>query len=196
MVKVDSVQEAEPLEAKSIAEIPGFPFESFEQLQAAVAIRSFNVGVDPLAAAEWSGRSGSRAMKAAIAVLSLLLVGAACASILAAVLTGEYWLFLAVPIQAVAFYVSQPSSGVRKWVTLSGAISLAVFINLLLNGLVIAATLLAYAALTFAAVRAASYLTNSSFRRALLSDEALFLRVYASGACTVRNNRTSRVYSA
>jgi hypothetical protein len=81
-------------------------------------------------------------------------------------------------------------------VTLSGAISLAVFINLLLNGLVIAATLLAYAALTFAAVRAASYLTNSSFRRALLSDEALFLRVYASGACTVRNNRTSRVYSA
>ena len=96
-------------QADTVAEIAGFPFENFEQLQAAVAIRSFNVGVDPLAAAEWSGRLNSKSKKTIIAALSLLLVVAAAASIIAAFVTREYWLLLAPPIQAVAFYVSQPS---------------------------------------------------------------------------------------
>jgi hypothetical protein len=61
---------------------------------------------------------------------------------------------------------------------------------------VIAAAIVAYAGLTFAAVRAASYVTNSSFRKALLRDESLFLAAYSAGACTIRNNRTDRVYSA
>ena len=38
-------------EWKTVADIPRFPFETFDELQAAVAIKSFNVGVDPLAAA-------------------------------------------------------------------------------------------------------------------------------------------------
>jgi len=59
----------------------------------------------------------------------------------------------------------------------------------------IAATLVAYAGLTFATVRAAGYMTNSAFRKALLADETLFLAAYAAGACTVRNNQTKVVYS-
>jgi hypothetical protein len=157
---------------QSVSDIPRFPFEDFEQMKAAAAIRSFNIGVDSLAAAKWSQRFNTGFKKAIIASLSLLLVIAGVAAVVAAVLTREYWLLAAAPIQAV------------------------VFLDLLLNGLPIAAALVAYAGLTFAAVRAAGYITNSSFRRALLSDEGLFLEAYARGACTLRNNQTKMVYSA
>lgn len=179
----------------SVTDIPRFPFETFDQLQAAVAIRSFNIGVDALAAAEWADRFGTKLSRFVVSGLSLLLVAAALAAVVAGFVTAEYWLLAAAPIQAGAFYVSHPASPIRKWVTVGGAISVAVFLDLLLNGLPIAATLVAYAGLTFAAVRAAGYIANSAFRKALLSDESLFLAAYADGACTLRNNQTKRVYS-
>ncbi len=185
-----------PIEWERVADILRFPFEDFEQLRAAIAIRSFNIGVDSLAAAKWSEQFNTRFKKAIIAALSLLLVIAAIASVVAAVLAREYWLLAAVPIQALAFYLSHPASPIHKWVTIGGAISGAVFLDLLFNGLPIAAALVAYAGLTFAAVRAAGYITNSAFRKALLSDEKLFLAAYADGACTLRNNQTKVVYSA
>ena len=180
---------------ESIGDIPRFPFEDFDQLKAAVAIRSFNIGVDSLAAAKWSGQFNTKLKKAIIAALSLLLVAAAVASVVVAVLTREYWLLAAAPIQALVFYLSHPASPIHKWVTVGGAVSVAVFLDLLLNGLPIASALVAYAGLTFAAVRAAGYIANSAFRKALLSDENLFLAAYAGGACTLRNNQTKRVYS-
>ena len=186
--------EAQP-EWKTVAGIPGFPFETFEQMQAAAAIKSFNIGVDPLAAAQWSSRFNNGTRKAAIALLSLLLVVAAAASVVAAMVTGNYWLAAAVPIQAAAFSLSHPASPIRKWITVGGALSMAAFINLLLNGYTTAATIVACAGLTFAAVRMAGFLTNAAFRKALLSDEELFLVAYANRACTLRNNRTERVYS-
>jgi hypothetical protein len=186
----------EAADRDSVALIPGFPFETFDQLQAAVAARSFNIGVDALAAAEWSDRFNDRFKKAFITALSFLLLAAAIAAAVAAFVTGEYWLLAALPAQAAAFYISHPASPVRKWVTIGGAASIAVFINFLFNGAPIAATIVAYAGLTFASVRAAGYIMNSSFRKALLSDEQLFLAAYRNGACTVRNNRTERIYSA
>lgn len=180
----------------SVAEINGFPFETFEQLQAAVAIRSFNVGVDALAAAKWSDRFNSTIKRAVVTALSLLLLAAALAAIVAAFVTNNYWLIAAVPIQVFTFYISHPASPMRKWVTIGGALSIAAFLDLLLNGFLIAATLVAYAGLTFAAVRAAGYISNSAFRKAILSNERLFLEAYVNGECTVRNNQSGRVYSA
>jgi hypothetical protein len=180
---------------ETVGEIPGFPFETFEQLGAAISIRSFNIGVDSLAAAEWSERHNSKFKKAIISGLSLLLIAAAVASVVAVIMTREYWLLAALPIQALAFYLSHPASPIHKWVTIGGAVSVAVFLDLLLNGLPIAAALVAYAGLTFAAVRAAGYLSNSSFRKALLSDEDLFLAAYANGVCTLKNNQTKRVHA-
>jgi hypothetical protein len=194
MVQRQSFQSAS--QRDRVEDLPNFPFEDFEQLKAAVAIRSFNLGVDSLAAAEWADRSNTRFKKAIVAALSLLLVAAAIASVVAALWTREYWLLAAPPIQALVFYVAQPSSPIHKWVTVGGAVSVAVFLDLLLNGLPIAATLVAYAGLTFAAVRAAGYITNSAFRKALLSDERLFVESFNQRACTVRNNQTKRVYSA
>ena len=148
-----------------------------------------------MAAATWSEQFNSRFNKAVIATLSLLLVIAAVASVITALLTREYWLLAAMPIQALAFYLSHPASPIHKWVTIGGAVSFVVFLDLLFNGLPIAAALVAYAGLTFATVRAAGYMTNSAFRKALLADENLFLAAYAGGACTLRNNQTKVVYS-
>src|ERR1044071_899199 len=184
------------LEWNSVAEIPGFPFDSFEELQAAVRIKSFNIGVDPLAAAQWSDSFNSKSNKVVIAILSGLLILSALAAVVAAFVIGVYWLLLALPAQALTFYVSHPASPLRKWVTVAGAASVAVFINFLLNGYVIGATIVAYAGLTFAAVRAAGFISNAAFRKALLADEELFLTAYANRICTVRNNRTERVYAA
>jgi hypothetical protein len=183
-------------ERNSVAEIPRFPFETFDQMQAAVAIKSFNIGVDPLAAAEWSGQFSSASRKALVTGLSLLLVIAAAASVVAAILANNYWLIAAVPIQGASFYISHPASPIRKWVTIAGAASVLLFIDLLLNGWILAATFVAYAGLTFAAVRAAGYITNAAFRKALLKDEELFLAAFDNGKCTLRNSRTKQVYSA
>ena len=128
-----------PIEWESVGDIPRFPFEDFGQLKAATAIRSFNIGVDSLAAAKWSEHFNTRFKKVVIATLSLLLVIAAVASVVAAALTREYWLFAAAPIQALAFYLSHPASPIHKWVTIGGAVSVAVFLDLLFNGLPIAA---------------------------------------------------------
>ena len=194
---VDTIRtEAETPQWQSVGDIPGFPFDTFEELQAAVRIKSFNIGVDPLAAAEWSNRFNTRLNKVAVAVLSILLIVAAIAAAIAAFIVQDYWLLAALPAQAIAFYVSHPASSLRKWATVGGAASVAVFINLLLNGYPTAATVVAYAGLTFAAVRAAGFISNSGFRKALLTDEDLFLAAYASRACSVRNNNTERVYAA
>ena len=193
-IKENSSREAS-LQFSSVADIPRFPFESFEQLQAAVAIRSFTIGVDALAAAEWADKFNTKLNRFVITTLSLLVVAASLSGIAAAFVTREYLLLAALPIVGVSFYVSHPSSPIRKWVTVGGAVTVAAFLDLLLNGFPIAATLVAYAGLTFASVRAAGYVANSAFRKALISDESLFLAAYSNGVCTVRNNQTKRAYS-
>ena len=179
----------------SVGEIPGFPFEDFEQLQSAVAARSFNIGVDSLAAAQWADRFSRSLDRIVVGGLSILVLLSAFAAMVAAFSLPDYWLLAALPAQALTFYVSHPASPIRKWVTVGGALSMALFINLLLNGYTTAATVVACAGLTFAAVRMAGFLTNSAFRKALLADEELFLVAYTNRVCTLRNNRTERVYS-
>lgn len=188
----------EPASAQwpTVAEIPGFPFESFEQLQAAVAYRSFSIGVDSFAAARWSEAHDGKLNRAVVTLLSLVLVLAAIASVIAAFWSGRYLLLAALPIQALAFYLSHPSSPFRRWVTLAGVATIILFLEMLLYRMPVAAVLVAYAGLTFAAVRAAGYLNNSAFRDALVKDEALFLEAYGARACTIRNKGTGRVYSA
>jgi hypothetical protein len=178
----------------SIAEITGLPFETYDKLRAAVIERKLKIGVDPLAAAEWSEKFNTRAKKIVVTALSLLLIAAAAASVVVSVAIEDYWLLAAVPIQGLTFYVSHPASPIRKWVTIGGAASVILFVDLLLNHLTTAAALTAYAGLTFAAVRAAAFTANSSFRKALLGDEALFLIAYSRGACSLREKSSERVF--
>ncbi len=191
-----AAQRADTAVEEMVTDIRGFPFDTFEEMQVAVRERSFSLGVSSLAAAEWLDSSGLRLKKGAVVALSLLLFVAAIAAAVAAFWLGNYWLLAAVPIQALAFYVSQPASPIRKWITVAGAVSIIIFANLLFNRLTTAATLVAYAGLTFAAVRAAGYIADSAFRKTLLSDERLFLKAYTHSACTLRNNRTKQVYTS
>ena len=181
-------------EGQSIGELAGFPFQTFDELQAAIKDRRINVGVDPLAAAEWSDEFNTRFKRISVNALSMLLIASAAAAVAMAMIIGDYWLLAAVPIQVAAFYVSDPSSPIRKWVTVGGVASVIVFANLLLNHLTMAAALTAYAGLTFAAVRAAAFTANSSFRKALVSDEALFLSAYKKGACSLREKTSERIH--
>jgi len=178
----------------SAGEIPGFPFDDFEQMRAAVKYGSFNIGVDPLAASEWADASQRGAGRYLISGLSILLVLAALAAVAGAVFFGNYWLLLAIPIQVASFYLSHPSSPFRKAATVAGALSVYAVLDLLLRRMPAAALLVAYGGLTFAAVRIAAFLSNSAFRKALLSDERLFLTAYASRACTLRNKETGAVH--
>lgn len=170
------------------------PVKTYTELQSAIGEKKIGVGVDPLAAAEWSSQGNSGLNKALITTLSVLLVVAALASIIVAFAVQNYWLLLALPIQALAFYGAHLDAPYRFWVTVAGVASLIIFLNLLLNELPTAATLVAYAGLTFSAVRATSAITNSAFRKALMADERLFFDAYANRACTIRDNKTKRVY--
>jgi hypothetical protein len=179
---------------RSVSDIPDFPFDSFDQLREAVARRSYNLGVDPLAAAQWADEFNTRLKRITVAVLSLLLILAAITSVIVAVSISNYWLLAAPLIMAITFYLSNPAFPLHKWVTVLGVLSVAATLNLLANGLPTATLLLAYAGLTFAAVRAAAFISNSAFRKALLSDEALFLAAFSARACSLRNTRTKRVH--
>jgi hypothetical protein len=186
--------ETESIARGSVGDLSGFPFDAFDEVQAAVKARSFNIGVDPLAAAQWAERSGSRAGRTLVTGLSLLIIVAGVAAVVAAISIPNYYLLLAIPVQLASFYLSSSWGALRTYVTVGGAISVAAFLNLLLNGWVTGATLVAYAGLTFAAVRAAAFITSSSFRKALLADEHLFVAAYENGACSLRNAGTKREY--
>lgn len=174
--------------------MPGLPFKSFAALQKAIAEKTHSVGIDSVAAAEWADTFLSGFKRAVISALSLMLIAVGIAALVAAFYYHNYWMLAAIPIQAMAFYFSHPSSPLRKWVTVAGAVSIIACVELLINGMPTAALLVAYAGLTFAAVRASGYLTGSAFRKAILADEKLFLAAYGGGACTVRDNETKRVY--
>lgn len=179
---------------KSVSKISGFPFKSFAELQRAVSERKASIGVDSLAAAQWASEMMTGFRRTAIAALSLLLIAAAVAALATALWTANYWLLLALPVQALMFYLSQPSSSLSQWVTIGGVALVILFLEFLLKRSPTAATIAAYAVLTFAAVRASSFITGSAFRRALLADERLFLEAYISRACTVRDNETKKTY--
>ncbi|HKV40325.1 MAG TPA: hypothetical protein VJX67_14020 [Blastocatellia bacterium] len=178
----------------SIDSIKGFPYGSFEELRTAVSERKVNLGVDTLAAAHWAHLHAPSSKKALIALLSALLIIAGVASLVAGVYTRDYWFLAAIPVMAAAFYLSNPAWTYHKWVTALGAVSVAVVLDLLVNGLFIPALIVAYAGLTFAAVRAAGYINNSSFRKAILNDEADFVAAFRSGFCSVRDEKTDRVW--
>lgn len=182
-------------EITRVSEIPGFPFRSFNDLQAAVSEKKIDIGVNPLAAARWSDSSSTPTVRILVTSLSVLLIVAALSAVIVAIFGHLYWVAAAVPAMAITFYFSDPSSQYRKWVTIGGAASIAVFLDLLVTGLIEPALIVAYVGLTFAAVRAAGFAANSSFRRAILKDEESFVRAYCEGQCSIRDDTTKRTYS-
>jgi hypothetical protein len=181
-------------DAPTVTEIPGFPYRSFAALQQAAAAKKANIGVNPLAAAEWCDAQATGPARFAVTVLSVLLIAAGGVALVAALVMRDYLLIAAIPAMALAFYFSNPGYKYHKQVTVAVAAVVAVFVDMLVNGFVTPSIIAAYAALTFGAVRAAGILTNSAFRRHLLSDEASFLEAFRNGSCSLRDNKTEQVY--
>ena len=179
---------------RTIKNLKNFPFRSFAELRKEIDQKNYSIGVEPLAAAQWSAVYNSGVKKTLVSALSILLIVAALAAIIVAILFENYWLFLALPIQAVVFYLSHSNTSLSLWVTVAGGVSLLVFFDLLLNRLPTAATLVAYAGLTFACVRAANSITNNAFRKALSTDEDLFIETYKNRACTLREAKTKEIF--
>jgi hypothetical protein len=132
------------------------PVKNYAELQSAITEKRFGIGVDPLAAAEWSSARNSAFNKFLVTALSIVLILAALASIIVAIAVKNYWLLLALPVQALAFYGSHLEAPYKTWVTIAGVASLIIFLDFLFNEMPTAATLVAYAGLTFAAVRASN----------------------------------------
>jgi hypothetical protein len=179
---------------RSVEDIPDFPFRNFNELQQAVASRRFNLGVDPLAAAEWSDRFNTRLKRALVSGFSLLLVIAALAALAVALSSGRYWLLAAIPIMAASFYFSHPGARFHKWATAAGILCPIVLANMLMNRWHEAAVLTAYAGFAFAVVRLVGYINNQSFRKALSADEDVFLAAWDGRVCTLKEKETKRVY--
>src|SRR5262249_121946 len=83
---------------KTVAAIPNLPFRTFGELQKAAKDDSFSVGVDPLAAAEWSDKHSTGFKRAFVSSLSILLIVVALASVVTAILLRNYWLLVATPV--------------------------------------------------------------------------------------------------
>jgi len=184
----------QPGKWKAVGEIPDFPFKTFEELQQAIKSRSHSLGIDSLAAAQWGTQLNSGFKKALLIILSVGLYAVALGCVVAAILLRNYWLLAGIPIVVIMFLISETSSPLRRAVTAAGFLSVLASVDLLLRGFNTLSWLLAIGAVTFIAVRAANLINHSSFRDAVTSTETAFLYMYEKAGCTIRDNKTGRVF--
>lgn len=178
-----------------VADIPEFPFDNFSDLQKALKDKSYSLGIDSLAAANWGTSFTTGLGRSVITLMSLLV----CLSILAAPAIAlwlkDYWLIAGVPIIAVMFFVSAPDVRGRRVVTVFGVLAVLLAADLWLRELYTLAWLVGFGAFTFIAVRVASYITHTSMRDAITSRENVFLFMYEQASCSLRDNKTGQIYT-
>ncbi len=185
-----------PTRWQTVAEIPSFPFHTFEELQQALTDRRYSLGVDSLAAAELAGTFSSRLGNLVIGLLSLLLCLAALLALLLAVWLGNYWLLAGVPIIAIYFFASAPTVPWRRIMSVVGGFTILLALDFWLRDLNTPAYLVGFGAFTFLAVRLANYITRTSLCEAITSTETIFLFMYEQAICTLRDNKTGQVYTS
>lgn len=181
---------------QGVREIPDFPFEEFEQLQEAIEKRHYALGIDPVAAAEWSSRRGginSKFGQAVVTVLSVGLFALGLTCVWEAVASGNYLLLIGIPIVVIGFFISEPSSPIRPFVSAAGFLSVLFFADLILRDRATAAWLVGCFALTFVSVRTVALIHVGRFRNAILGTEPAFLYMYERSLCTLRDKKTGRV---
>lgn len=187
----------QPSSWSCVREIPEFPFRQFDELQEAVEKRRFALGIDPVAAAEWSPRQGGLNSKFGQAVVTVLSVGLFALSLTCvweALASGNYLLLIGIPIIVAGFLLSEPSSPVRPFVSAAGFLSVVVFADLILRERATAAWLVGCFAMTFVSVRTAALIHIGRFRNAILGEEATFLSLFEHAQCTLRERDTGRVF--
>ncbi|MEW6730201.1 MAG: hypothetical protein AB1489_02570 [Acidobacteriota bacterium] len=185
-----------PLRWQRVSDIPDFPFDNFAELQQALSAHHYSLGIDSLTAARLSPTFSSWLGNILIKLLSLLLCASIIAVLTATIWLSNYWLLLGVPIVAVMFVISSPTISGRQLFSIIGGLAILLALDCWLRDLSIAACLFGMAGYTFVAVRLANYITRTSLCEAIAADESIFLYMFERASCTIRDNKTGRVYQS
>ncbi|HZS47686.1 MAG TPA: hypothetical protein VFC63_21635 [Blastocatellia bacterium] len=193
-MKNRSFKPLDPEQWEHVSDIPDFPFGRFVDMRKAVKEKRWSLGIDSLAAGYWASLNDSFWKRTAVKGLSLTLVAVAMLVVIASFDLREYAMLLTIPAMAAAFYLAEPSLPGRQYLTFVGVLLFVAFIGCLVQGYPRIGIVLGLSTLVFICVRAASFISVTSFRKALVTDEHTFLEMYAAGGVTLRDNESGRVF--
>ena len=181
---------------KSVSEIPDFPFESFEELTAAIESGTYSIGVDQAAARRLHKlthdfRAGLL-FESVFMIPLLIIVGA----VVGAILLRNGWLLAAIPVGWVAFFWSVPFHPLGTCMTAVAAASLIGLLASLGFRYQAPTCLFGSFLLTFLAVRWQVAFSTRRMRSTACSSETLFLYMFENHAVTVRHITTGKIHAA
>lgn len=191
----------EKLRAKSkwnsVADIPDFPFESFDQLKEAVNDGTYSVGVDRGRARELYSLVGpSFAAQLIIEQMHAIVVWITLASIGGALVLRNLWLLLGIPLALLFFWLATAlhfrGSSLGWLLACLGIIGIIWGFS---RGSRVPSCLLATAVIPLVTVGVVYSVSVKTARSAILKSEPLFLFLFERFACTLRDNTTGRTYS-
>ena len=184
----------------SVADIPDFPFDSFDRLKEALNNGTYTLGLDrgrarelyPLIARSFV----TQLVREQVDAIGIWL---ALASIGGALVLRNFWLLLGIPLALLSWWLATAlhfpggRSGSLGW--LIGSLGIIGAIWAFQGGLRVPSCLLATAAIPLLSVGIVYSVSVKAMRSAILEEEPLFLFLFEKFACTVRDNTTGRIYS-
>ena len=184
----------------SVADIPDFPFDSFDQLKAALATGMYDLGIDRGRARElYPLIARSFVAQLVREQVDAIWIWLALASIAGALVLRNFWLLLGIPLAllswwlATALHFPRGRSNSLRW--LLGWLGIIGGIWAFWQGSRVPSCLLATAGIPLVTVGIVYSVSVKAVRSAILESEALFLFLFEKFACTVRDNTTGRTYS-
>lgn len=184
----------------SVADIPGFPFDSFDHLKEALNNGTYTLGVDRGRARElYPLLSRSFAVQLVREQVDAIGIWLALASIGGALVVRNFWLLLGIPLALLSWWLATTlhfhagCAGSFAW--LLGWLGIIGVICAFWQGSRLPFCLLATAVIPFLTVGIVYSVSVKAVRSAILESEPLFLFLFEGFACTLRDNTTGRIYS-
>ena len=180
---------------KSLSEMPGFPFDSFQKLKEEIQKNKYTIGVDYSAATESALLVNDNLGKLTIILLSIIPWVTLVVAILFAVLLKSYYLFFAIPVIGLTFVFSNPLCPFRNFISFIGYVGTISLLFVIFTGSQTLFWLLSCFVITFWSVRWLYMRTTTALRQALMNSESFFIYSYEKKACNIKNNQSGKVYS-
>ncbi len=176
----------------SVRDIPGFPFNHFDDLVDAYKNKRILLGVSPTNArplAQW----GMSKVKYAILSLSLALPLAVAIGVsIYGIMIGDYWLLFAVPVAIVSSFISSPYAlGDKKFLPFLLTLGC---IWLFWADHATIAFIIASALFVFWWTKYVNYALQKATREVTIGSELIFLNFFHDKTITVRDRETGMDY--
>lgn len=196
MLRVNEEKLRETVQWQSVADIPNFPFRTFQELKKAITTGRYSFSVDATAALNLQSLTNTMTAMAfnTFLIWAPYLIGLAC--LVAAFVTSQYGLLLGLPIALVTIFFANPYNPLRNLMTMAGIGGVLVFTFLLFTDHPTGAGLVASFVFSFHATRAVRARMVLALQNAALESELFFMFLFARGVCLLRNNETAQVVSA